>query len=217
MREIGPNALLCVQGDGFLFTCSPDGLSSQSTLGFSPELICANSEFGCVLAFGEQKLVLLHLRNGKLSQTGPLSLSAEIVGMSFGHYRDQHSEQFEPLILLLINVDSSLQLVAMPASRFSFQAATDLDIGLELPLQAENISYCALDGQYMHCQFSHNGRPFLSSSIVLFQDDSVVANRNLVFPSVFPSSAYFVKYKGAPETGAVSGGRILADGELIPK
>ena len=116
-----------------------------------------------------------------------------------------------------MNVDQSLQLIAMPASRFSFQAATDLDIGLELPLQADSISYCALDNQYMHCQFHHNGRPFLSSSVVLFQDNGILANKNLVFPSVFHQSTYCVKYKGAPETGPVSGGRILADGELVPK
>lgn len=168
VHEMPQRTLLCVQEDGFLFTCSQNGLSSQSTLGFAPRLVCASAEFGCALAFGEQKLTLLQYRNGKLSQTGPLSLSAEIVGMSFGHYRDEHSEQFEPLALLLVNVDQSLQLVAMPASRFNFQAATDLDVGLELPLQADSVSYCALDDQYMHCQFQHNGRPFLSSSIVLF-------------------------------------------------
>ena len=126
--------LLCVQEDGFLFTCGQSGISSQSTLGFTPQQVCVSGEFGCALVFVEQKLSLLQYRNGKLSQAPPLSLSAEIVEMSFGNYRDQHSEQFEPLILLLINVDQSLQLVAMPASRFSFQAATELDIGLELPM-----------------------------------------------------------------------------------
>lgn len=88
VHEIEENTLLCIQNDGFLFTCSPDGLSSQSVLGFVPEQACASSEFGCALVFGEQKLTLLQYRNGKLTQTGPLSLSAEIVGMSFGNYRD---------------------------------------------------------------------------------------------------------------------------------